>query len=44
MLLIEVHINPEEALSDGEQSLTPSQFQEMMQKISAVAKAIGREV
>jgi len=44
MLLIEVHTNPEEALSDGEQSLTPEQFKDMMEKIKAVAKAIGREV
>jgi len=44
MLLIEVHTNPEEALSDGEQSLTPEQFKDMMEKISAVAKAVGKEV
>lgn len=44
MLLIEVHTNPEEALSDGEQSLTPEQFKEMMKKVTAVAKAIGKEV
>ncbi len=44
MLLIEVHTNPEEALSDGEQSLTPDQFKEMMKKVAAVAKAVGREV
>ncbi len=43
LLLIEVHTNPEEALSDGEQSLTPEQFSEMMKNIMAVAKAIGRE-
>ncbi|MEN2986052.1 MAG: 3-deoxy-7-phosphoheptulonate synthase [Thermodesulfovibrionaceae bacterium] len=44
MLLVEVHINPEEALSDGEQSLTPEQFSEMMKKIAVIAKAIGRDV
>lgn len=44
MLLIEVHTNPEEALSDGEQSLTPQMFNEMMKKVAAVAKAIGRDV
>ncbi len=43
MLLIEVHTNPEEALSDGEQSLTPPMFSELMQKVAAVAKAVGRE-
>lgn len=44
MLLVEVHTNPEEALSDGEQSLTPDMFAHMMAKLSAVAKAIGREL
>lgn len=44
MLLVEVHLNPEEALSDGEQSLTPEQFSEMMKKVALVAKAIGREI
>ncbi len=43
LLLIEVHTNPEEALSDGEQSLTPQMFGEMMKKVKAVAKAVGRE-
>ncbi len=36
LLLIEVHTNPEEALSDGEQSLTPQMFGEMMKKIKEV--------
>ncbi len=44
LLLIEVHTNPEEALSDGEQSLTPKMFEETMKKLKAVAEAIGREV
>ncbi len=43
-LLIEVHTNPEEALSDGEQSLKPSLFKEMMDQIRPIAEAIGREV
>ncbi len=43
-LLIEVHTNPEEALSDGEQSLKPSLFREMMDQIRPIAEAIGREV
>lgn len=43
ILLVEVHTNPEEALSDGEQSLTTEMFKIMMEKVRAVAKAIGRE-
>jgi 3-deoxy-7-phosphoheptulonate synthase len=43
-LLVEVHPNPEEALSDGVQSLMPAKFQEMMQGLRKVAKAVGRDV
>jgi 3-deoxy-7-phosphoheptulonate synthase len=43
-LMIEVHDNPEEAKSDGEQSLRPKRFAAMMKEIQAVAKAVGREV
>jgi 3-deoxy-7-phosphoheptulonate synthase len=43
-VLIEVHPKPEEALSDGAQSLLPEKFKELMIKMKAVAKAIGREV
>lgn len=43
-LLIEVHTNPEEALSDGEQSLRPSLFKDLMDQIKPIAEAIGREV
>lgn len=42
-LLIEVHTNPEEALSDGEQSLKPSLFKVLMDQIKPIAEAIGRE-
>jgi 3-deoxy-7-phosphoheptulonate synthase len=42
-LIVEVHPRPEEALSDGPQSLRPEAFAEMMSQIKAVAKAIGRE-
>lgn len=41
-LMIEVHPRPEEALSDGVQSLTPARFQELMRQIEPVAKAVGR--
>lgn len=41
-LMIEVHPCPEEAMSDGQQSLTPDQFQTMMTELSRVANAVGR--
>jgi 3-deoxy-7-phosphoheptulonate synthase len=41
-LLIEVHPNPKEALVDGLQSLTPSDFARLMGEIDAIAKAVGR--
>lgn len=41
-LMIEVHPNPEMAMSDGQQSLTPEQFQTMMIELSRVAAAVGR--
>lgn len=39
-LMIEVHNNPEEALSDGRQSLTPEAFAELMNKIKLVHEAV----
>ncbi len=42
-LMVEVHTNPEEALSDGEQSLKPDLFAFMMEEIRKVASAVGRE-
>lgn len=41
-LMIEVHTNPEEAFSDGEQSLTPVQFRELVIMAKKVALAVGR--
>ena len=41
-LMIEVHHEPENALSDGAQSLYPHQFDELMKELSMIAKAIGR--
>jgi 3-deoxy-7-phosphoheptulonate synthase len=41
-LIIEVHPEPEYALSDGAQSLYPHQFEEMMEQIAQIASAIGR--
>ncbi|MDP3789547.1 MAG: 3-deoxy-7-phosphoheptulonate synthase, partial [Candidatus Omnitrophota bacterium] len=43
-LIIEVHPNPEDALSDGAQSLLPEKFAELMKEIGKVAKAVGREL
>lgn len=43
-LMIEVHPNPAEALSDGAQSLYPDQFSVLMREIQAIGKAIGRKV
>lgn len=43
-LLIEVHPNPKEALVDGLQSLTPSDFGRLMGEIKLIANAIGRYV
>ena len=43
-LLIEVHTNPEEALSDGEQSLRPQDFKKLMNELKPIAAAVGREI
>jgi 3-deoxy-7-phosphoheptulonate synthase len=43
-LLVEVHPSPDRALSDGAQSLYPSQFDLMMKEIRLIAEAIGRRV
>ncbi len=43
-LIIEVHNDPEHALTDGAQSITPKQFKEMMTSIRRIALAVDREV
>jgi len=43
-LLIEVHSNPEEALSDGAQSILPDKFAQLMEELGRVAKAVGRKI
>lgn len=43
-LMVEVHPDPENALSDGQQSLKPEKFHELMREVSAVARALGREL
>jgi len=43
-LIIEVHPRPEEALSDGPQSLKPAKFAQLMQELRSVALAVGRDL
>lgn len=43
-IIIEVHNNPEVAVSDGGQSLKPHKFKALMEKAALVAKAVGREI
>jgi 3-deoxy-7-phosphoheptulonate synthase len=43
-LIIEVHPRPEEALSDGPQSLKPSKFAQLMRELRPVAEAVGRSL
>lgn len=43
-LMIEVHDDPERARSDGEQALLPEIFHDLVQRVRAVAAAIGRDV
>ncbi|MBN2356577.1 3-deoxy-7-phosphoheptulonate synthase, partial [candidate division KSB1 bacterium] len=43
-LIIEVHHDPEHALSDGAQSIYPSQFQRLMEELRMIAWAIGKRI
>jgi 3-deoxy-7-phosphoheptulonate synthase len=43
-LLVEVHPDPDRALSDGAQSLRPEQFQEMMRQLRLIAPAVERTI
>jgi 3-deoxy-7-phosphoheptulonate synthase len=43
-LLVEVHIRPDQALSDGVQSLYPEQFALLMDEVRGIANVIGRRV
>jgi len=43
-LIIEVHPNPDQALSDGPQSLTPANFEKLMAQVRTLAEAMGRPV
>lgn len=43
-LIVEVHPEPERALSDGYQSLYPEQFEALMEQVAAIAGVLGRTV
>jgi 3-deoxy-7-phosphoheptulonate synthase len=43
-LLVEVHPDPDRALSDGAQSLRPEQFDELMAQLRIIAPAVGRTI
>ena len=43
-LIIEVHPHPEAALSDGDQSLTPKNFNALMEELGAIATVMGRKL
>ena len=43
-LIVEVHPNPEEAFSDGAQSLLPGQFQEMMDWVAKLVAVEGKKL
>lgn len=43
-VMMEVHLNPEEALCDGEESIKPKNFKALMGELKKIAAAIGREI
>jgi len=43
-VMVEVHPNPEEALSDGPQQLVPADFKNLVDQIRLVAEAVGKSV
>lgn len=43
-VVLEMHPRPEEALSDGPQSLLPDQYAKLMEELKILAKAVGREI
>jgi len=43
-LLVEVHPDPDRALSDGAQSLRPEQFEELMRQLRIIAQAVNRRI
>jgi len=43
-IMVEVHHDPENALSDGPQALLPDQFEDLMKQVRAIAEVIGRSI
>ena len=43
-LMIEVHNDPEHAKCDGQQSITPDRFSDLMQDLSGIAQIVGRKL
>lgn len=43
-LMIEVHVDPDSALSDGDQSLKPERFEALMAALGPIAEAVGRSL
>lgn len=43
-LIIEVHPNPKEALSDAQQQLTPERFKEILENLKPIAKAVNKTI
>ena len=43
-VILEVHPQPEEAMSDGRQSLKPERFADLVKEMKAIAQAVGRDV
>ena len=43
-IIVEVHCNPDKALSDGAQSLYPDQFKALMDQLRIIAQAVGRTI
>jgi 3-deoxy-7-phosphoheptulonate synthase len=43
-LMIEVHCDPEKALCDGEESITPQEFKDLMLNLAAIAPFFGRQI
>jgi 3-deoxy-7-phosphoheptulonate synthase len=41
-IIVEVHPQPDKALSDGHQSLTPAEFEALMKQARVIAGAVGR--
>ena len=43
-LIVEVHTDPAHALSDGQQSLTPQEFADLVKKVKLIAEAVDRRL